>query len=398
MSNISSFISYPGLSAELVIDKNYNCTQFYELVSSCGVFCRMPESMQKRFLESIKQSVMDITGIIFVTDSVNREKLAHLFKNSFDNIELVSFDVTPEYNSYGLRVNKSVFTDAEKFRNLIKQHPNHLVLVSTPYSCPDLSTFVTNEDSIANRSSLFFFENKKVYNKKFAGSMNFIDEFKSEDFEKISFFFGHSDPHTLYFLKPLGEFVGGTTVLPLNKEVFHANAAMIQEILKRGTHYLFKQIDAFNIVSASGEHYGTQFRPFINNQGKLIGFALKFSAQGIRQEVKQTSLKRLSATYNSSSGTAISIVFECHETVEPVKLALSKAISTDNKVEIKKFLNGLTLGNFSLNNTSDLEKIATILQPKMDEIRYFFEKFFFQQEWSSLYRKFITEKTYFDED
>lgn len=391
------FISYPGLSEELVLGKDLKCRQFFELVSSCGVFCRMPESMQVRLLQSIRESALPITGIIFVTDSSNGPKMRKMVPLAHDTVEVVTFEAISEINAYGLRVNRSEFTDRERFRSLVRDNPNHLVLVSTPYSCPDLWSLISDRDTLANRSSLFFFENKKVYAKWFRHEMNFAAEFRQGEFDLLLDFFSDKAADELFFLKALGEYTGGTTVLPLTREVLTVNEGVIRQLLDRGPHYLFRRIESLNIISSKGEHQGTQFRYFVNTAGEGVGFTMKFSSEAGVPE-KRTSLKGLSKLFNSSGGTAISVLFEKKDgVVGPVQVAFTKKESTENPEEIATFLRGLKLGEFSLTNSEDLARIMELLRPKAEEIRDFFNVFFFEQSWPALYKSFFVAKTYFGE-
>lgn len=394
------YISYPGLSEELVIDKNtLKCQQFFEIVSSCGVFCGMPESMQIRLLQAIRDAALPITGIIFVTDELNKEKIEKVVGAASDVTHVVTFKDSFNINRYGLRVHSSEFTDEEKFKELIRQNPNHLVLVSTPYSCPDLWKLITDEDTIANRSSLFFFENKKVYSKWFKKEMNFIGEYNHDHFEKLSDFFNDAPPEDVYFLKALGDFTGGSSVIPLTREAFALNQIRIKALLEHGTYYLFKKTDSLNIRSPKGEHQGTQFRLFIDASGKPAGFALKFSAEVSLHQYKRTSLRQLNLLFNSSSGNATSILFENQGGVlKAVKLSLSKKNMIYDSEVIENYLKNIYLGDFSLSNQADLVTVMNILEPKANEMRTFFNTFFFEQTWDTLYKSFLISKKYFGEN
>ena len=226
--------------------------------------------------------------------------------------------------------------------------------------------------------------------------MNFIGEFGPGDFLKLQERISTSNE--LFFLKPLGDYTGGTTVMPLTKEVLIENSKLVTAVLGSGAHYLYKNLDVLNITSPQGTHHGTQFRIFINTEGKFMGFIIKFSANALRGDQHKTSLRQLNKALNSSSGTAISLLFENQgATLQPITLSLSKNEIISNPLQITDYIQQLRLGELTLETAEDLSRIRDILLPKATEIVDYFNSFFFEQEWDSLYRKFITDKTYFDD-
>lgn len=391
---LTTYISYPGLSEELIIDKNYACKNFYEIVSSCGVFCRMPETLQKRFLLQMSRADLPVKGYIFITDEFNSHRLSKLIGDCLKNFVIVPYKNTSYINEYGLRVNQPKLVNSKEFENLVQKNPDYLVLVSTPYSCPDLTGLVKNKDTIANRSSLFYFENKEVYSRKFSNELGFVEEIKSGDYDKLAKIINRS-PGSLFFLKPLGLYTGGSTIIPLNDNVLFTNKELILRIVNSRTHYLFRKLDALNIFSRNGEHFGTQFRLFLDYTNTPLAFIVKFpSVAGV--EGKKTSIKRLNQQYNSSSGNATSVIFEYKDKFKPISLSLGREEAIIDTEKINSYISEYRLGKFSLSDQGHLDSIAQILKPKAIEIRKFFNDFFFEQDWASLYRKFVVEKSYFN--
>jgi hypothetical protein len=125
---------------------------------------------------------------------------------------------------------------------------------------------------------------------------------------------------------------------------------------------------------------------------------LKFSSVASTQNTQRSSIKRLSSQFNSSSGTAISVLYEKKDIFEPVSFAYGKNEVKLNKDAITKSLQTYKFGDFSLTDKDDLAKIADILHPQAVRVKDYFNEFFFAQDWHSLYAKFITNETYFDPD
>lgn len=396
MSHSYWTISYPGLSAELTIDKNFQSHNFYELVSSCGVFCRLPREQQISLLNSLKQNNPSIEGVIFLTDTYNVEPMGVILRESKIQHFILSFDIDKNINELGLRINHTNFKDGTTFKELLKDHPRYLVIVSTPYSCPDLAPYISNQDTLANRSSLFYFENKSIYCEKFRDEMGFIAYIESID--SLMKYLEDKQDNEKFFIKPSGNFVGGSNILVLDKKAlqFRKNINVVQHLLGTERCGLYRKLLSSNIVSPHGEHNGTQFRPFVNTKGELVGFAVKFSSYATKSNLERTSLKRLNQAYNSSSGSSASIIFSTQDIITPVSLSFGKHKHITDKQVIEAYVDSLYINEHSLSKQETLCKISNAIKVKMVDINNYFEGFFFEQSWDDLYDKFVLSKTYFN--
>jgi hypothetical protein len=373
LSNASSILSYPGITAEFIPNIwRETSERAYEAVLNCGWAFLTPAPIltPTMIARGKKLSNIGLRSLVLASDrgllasEMMQATIMKLREYFPEWVRTLPIDRNAPTKVFGMNVLSST-VDLSVLQELRDTAPESLAITSLPYCDPsNIAVKIDADDSLLDRSlSLFAINNRSIPTdlaREFVGARGQIDATSSIDGLTQLF---DENPQSIFVFKPVGQRAGGTSTQIVGP-------SQRTEFIRDGERTLYEVYDFFTptlVDMGNNRKSPSQLRPFVID-GELFGFCIKLPASSMGDCIDSTgvfklptqSLRNLNDAMNSSSGKSVSLFFDRNGVFVSGSRGIRDTLSPDD-VASMSIADGWSLGNAQFTQGLALRTIESMI-------------------------------------